>query len=242
METVQEPSELEPEPRRLWLFTGQLSWRMLLIRLVVNGLTLIAVAVFIPNIYFVDRTFGTILLMAVALGILNAFIKPIVQFLTLPFIFATYGFVIVLINMVILLLMAAIFEQRFYVGGLVWAIIGGLVMGVFASFLESLLGLNLPIFPETQEAEGSPAPGSRTITDLLVGEMTGDEADQQATSEDVTEPKRAEESGEPTPSALADSGGNITEPKDDGEPAAIEGQDLGEPQDEADDERRGDKQ
>ena len=110
--------------------------------------------------------------MAVALGILNAFVKPIVQFLTLPFIFATYGFVIVVINTILLLLLAIIFEERFYVGSLVAAIFGGLVMGFVSSLLESLLGLNLPITPKAQGADSSPVPGTkRTITDVLVDEM-----------------------------------------------------------------------
>lgn len=240
METVQDPDKLEPEPRKLRLFTGQLNWRMILVRLVVNGLTLIAVAVFVPNIYFVDRTFGTILLMAVGLGLLNAFVKPIVQFLTLPFIFATYGFVIVLINTIILLLMAGIFDQRFYVGGLLWAVIGGLVMGIFASFLESLLGLNLPIFPEGQEAGGRSAPIPQAITDLLVGEMAGDEAVQPTPGEDVSEPAQAEASDEPTVSAMVDMVGNNSVPPDNEESAAEE-QDLAETQDDAADKQQGDE-
>jgi putative membrane protein len=241
METVQDTDVQETKPGRVRLFIGQLSWRIILIRLVVNGLTLIVVAVFVPNIYFVDRSFVSVLLMAVALGILNAFVKPIFQFLTLPFIFATYGFVVILINTIILLLMAAIFDQRFFVGGLVWAIIGGLLMGIIASFLESLLGLNLPIVPKTQEADGSPATGSRTITDLLVSEVAGDEVEQQAPSEDVTEPKGAEDSGEPPAPAIADSGENNSAPTDDEQLVATEGQDLVETQDKADDERQGDE-
>ncbi len=240
METVQDPAEQDTEPRRLWLLTGQLSWRMILVRLVVNGLTLIAVAVFVPNIYFVDRTFGTILLMALALGILNAFVKPIVQFLTLPFIFATYGFVVVLINTVILLLMAAIFEQRFYVGGLVWAIIGGLVMGIFASFLESLLGLNLPIVPKTQGTGDSPAPGSQSITDFLVDEMTGKEAEQPAPGEDVSEPTQAKPTDETPMTTMADTSGNISAPTDDKESAPT-GDDPERSQDDTNDKRPGDE-
>jgi hypothetical protein len=70
-------------------------------------------------------------------------------------------------------------------------------MGIIASFLESLLGLNLPIVPKTQEADGSPMPGTgRTITDVLVDEMAGDEAEQPAPSEDVMEPTQAEASTE----------------------------------------------
>lgn len=177
--TVQDSGDAESRPNRLRLFVGQLSWRMILMRLVINGLTLILVAALVPDIYFVDRTLLSVVLMAAMLGILNAFVKPIVQFLTLPFIFATYGFVVVLINTVILILLALIFEERFYVGRLIWAIVGGLVMGIVSSFLESLLGLNLPIVPEAvlpESSRGGPDASSRIISRIVDDDLADEEA------------------------------------------------------------------
>lgn len=242
METVQDPGDLETEPRRLRLFIGQLSWRMILVRLLVNGLTLIAIALLVPNIYFIDKRIVVVLVMALALGLLNAFVKPLIQFVTLPFVFATYGFAIVLINTVLLMLLALIFEERFFVGSLAAAIVGGLVMGIFASFLESLLGLNLPIVPEAQGAGSlSAAVPRRTITDVLVDEMAGDEAEQPAFSEDFSEPPQAEDPGEPSKTVVVDAGENDSAPMDDEEISGAAEQEKVEPSDDADDERIGDE-
>ena len=126
----------------------QFNWRFLLVRIVVNALALAVTAAVTPKIYFVDKSVWSWLLIAVMLGILNALLKPILQFLTLQFIFVTYGLVIVLVNTLILLLLSFLFPARFAVDNLLWALVGGLVLGLFSSFLESLLGLTMPIVPE----------------------------------------------------------------------------------------------
>lgn len=240
--TAQDSGEPEVRQNRLRLFVGQLSWRMILMRLVINGLTLILVAVLVPDIYFVDRTLLSVLLMAAALGILNAVVKPIVQFLTLPFIFATFGFVVVLINTIMLLLLAAIFEERFYVGRLIWAIVGGLVMGIVSSFLESLLGLNLPIVPKSELPEGSgglSGAGSNILSNILVDEPADEE--EPAFNEDVSEPAEAASSLEPSVAAAAGTGEEISESTSDEEPEPSEDGDPGEAQEGADGEQQGDE-
>jgi putative membrane protein len=126
----------------------QFNWRFLLVRIVVNALALAVTAAVTPKIYFVDKSVWSWLLIAVMLGILNALLKPALQFLTLQFIFVTYGLVIVLVNTVILLLLSFLFPARFAVDNLWWAAVGGLVLGLLSSFLENLLGLTMPIVPD----------------------------------------------------------------------------------------------
>jgi len=126
----------------------QFNWRFLLVRIVVNAFALAFTAAVLPKIYFVDRSFGNWLLMAIMLGVLNALLKPILQFLTLQFIFVTYGLVVVLVNALLLWLLAFLFPTRFAVDSLLWLLAGGLVLGLFSSFLESLLGLTMPIVPD----------------------------------------------------------------------------------------------
>ena len=124
------------------------NWRILLLRVLVNASVLLITAAIVPKIYFVDRHLLTLLWMALVLGVLNALVKPVVQFLTLPFIFGTYGVVIVLINAGLLWLLSALFPSLFAVDGNGWALLGGFVMGLLGSFLESLLGVTPPIVPE----------------------------------------------------------------------------------------------
>lgn len=127
----------------------QFNWRMVLMRIVINALALLITAGLVPNIYFIDRNFRSWLLLAVALGVLNALVKPIIQFLTLRFIFATYGLVVALINGVLLLLLELLFPGRFAVEGILfWPLVGGAVIGIISAILESLLGLSPPIVSE----------------------------------------------------------------------------------------------
>ena len=133
---------------RIARFMKQFNWRFLLVRIVVNAIALAITAIVVPKINFVDRSIWNWLLMALMLGVLNALLKPILQFLTLQFIFATYGLVIVLVNTLILFLLSWLFPARFEVGNLLWALVGGLVLGLLSSFLESLLGLTMPIVPD----------------------------------------------------------------------------------------------
>ena len=131
----------------------QFNWRAVLVRVLVNALTLMITVFLVPSISFVDPSLWKILALGVVLGLLNAFIKPIIQFLTLSYIFATFGLVIIFINAVILFLISLLFPDLFQVGGVVWALVGGLVMGVVGGFLESLFGLTLPIVDENAMTE-----------------------------------------------------------------------------------------
>ncbi|MEJ2737127.1 MAG: MarC family protein [Anaerolineae bacterium] len=133
-------------------FIIQFNWRFLLVRIVVNALALAGTAAVLPKIYFVDKTFGNWLLMALMLGVLNALLKPVLQFLTLQFIFVTYGLVIVAVNSLLLWLLSLIFPNRFTVDSIWWLLLGGLVLGLLSSFLESLFGLTMPIVPDEPPA------------------------------------------------------------------------------------------
>jgi putative membrane protein len=129
-------------------FLKQFNPRFFVVRLLVNAIAVAITAAVTPKIYFVDKSVWSWLLIAAMLGVLNAVLKPVLQFLTLQFLFVTYGLVIVLINTLILLLLSFLFPARFAVDNVWWALVGGLVLGLLSSFLESLLGLTMPIVPD----------------------------------------------------------------------------------------------
>jgi putative membrane protein len=130
---------------KLERFINQFNWRFLLVRILVNAFALAGTAAFLPKIYFVDTTLSNWLLISIMLGVLNALLKPVLQFLTLQFIFVTYGLVVVLVNALLLWLLSLFFPDRFAVDSILWLLVGGLVLGLFSSFLESLLGLTMPV-------------------------------------------------------------------------------------------------
>ncbi len=115
----------------------QFNWRVLLVRLPVNAVTLLLVVVITPRVYFVSPSVGGLLFLAVALGILNGLLKPIIHFFTLPFIFASYGLVVILVNTGILLLLSGFFPELMLVDSIIWALVAGALYGVISAFLES---------------------------------------------------------------------------------------------------------
>lgn len=135
--------------KRLDQFRKQFNPRFLLVRILANALVLFAVAGLTP-IRFLDRTLPNLIFLAAMLGVLNAVLRPVLQFLTFSFVFVTYGLVVVLIDAVVLMALARFFPERIEVPSLLWGFIGGAIMGVLSSFLESLLGLTTPIVPESE--------------------------------------------------------------------------------------------
>jgi putative membrane protein len=120
---------------------------MLLMRFIVNLAALTITLLLVPKINLVDRSLATWLWLALMLGLLNTFIKPIIQVLTLRFIFATTGLIVILINAFILLLLSWLFPQ-YLQANFLWALVAGAVLGLSATFLESLFGLTPPIVSE----------------------------------------------------------------------------------------------
>jgi putative membrane protein len=176
---------------RRYKIRKQFNWRMLLVRIFVNALALLVVTI-LPDIHFVEPTVLRILFVALILGVLNAFVKPIIQFLTLRFIFITYGFALVVINSIILLLLNIVVPGMFSVDSLVWAIIGGALLGLVSSFFENLLGLQLPILPEHVTPQPALAidPSIAFQSKMVRGVMGQDEelADEISLENEVNEP------------------------------------------------------
>ena len=134
--------------QRLNTLRNHFNWRMLLMRILVNALALLITGLLVPTINLVDATFLNWFLLAALLGVFNAVVKPIIQFATLRFIFATYGLVVVLINAAVLILISWAFPGLFEVGSLLWALVAGALIGVISAFLENLFGLTPPIVSE----------------------------------------------------------------------------------------------
>ncbi|MBI2010456.1 MAG: phage holin family protein [Candidatus Chisholmbacteria bacterium] len=107
----------------------------MLVRLLINTLAVLVSAYIIPGVK-VDSYF-TALVVAVVLGILNAIVKPILVFLTLPITIVTLGLFILVIN-TLLVLLASSLVPGFRVDSFLTAFIFSLVLALVGSFLGSL--------------------------------------------------------------------------------------------------------
>jgi len=130
---------------RVKAFIQQFHWKVILIRILVNGGALIITASFIPQVYFANRSLRAILIVAVGLGILNAFVKPVILLLTGQLIFVTFGLLVILVNTLMLYLLKWLFPNILVVNNFWWALVAGAVLGLVTNALENLLGLTPPI-------------------------------------------------------------------------------------------------
>jgi putative membrane protein len=75
----------------------------------ISGITIVIVVLILPGIVAVnaeDRPFlVNFAIVAIVFGLLNAFIKPIIQFVTFPLLFVSFGLVVIVVNAVMLLLL-----------------------------------------------------------------------------------------------------------------------------------------
>lgn len=132
---------------------SHLNWKLILMRVVVNGLAIALTAWLLAGIDVADPLLVNFLLMGAVFGLLNAFVKPAIQFLTLSLLFVTYGLVIILINTVMLLLLEFVFTGILLIENIWWAIAGGILIGLLGLFLENLLGLTPPIIDTSPESK-----------------------------------------------------------------------------------------
>lgn len=109
----------------------------LIIKIVVTAILVMLIATFIPGIHVAG--FTTALIVAVVLGLLNVFIKPILVVLTLPATLFTLGLFLLVINAVIILLCANI-VGGFRVDSFWTALLFSIILSVLQSIMYKLLG------------------------------------------------------------------------------------------------------
>lgn len=81
---------------------------------------------------------GTLLLAALVIGLVNAVVKPILVFLTLPITIVTLGLFYLVLNGLLLWLAAAL-TPGFRLAGLLPAVLGALVISVVGMILHGVL-------------------------------------------------------------------------------------------------------
>jgi putative membrane protein len=114
----------------------------LLLRWLITAIALVAAANLIPGIEIQDQNgWIAVLLMAVALGLVNAFIRPLLTLLSCPFVLLTLGLFMLVVNALCLWLASwlatALFGAGFNVDGF-WPAFWGSIVVSIVSFLLSL--------------------------------------------------------------------------------------------------------
>jgi putative membrane protein len=82
-------------------------------------------------------SYWTAIVVALVLAVLNAFIRPILIFLTLPATLVTFGLFLFVINAGIILL-DAYFVHGFKINSFWWALVFSILLSVILSFFDGL--------------------------------------------------------------------------------------------------------
>jgi putative membrane protein len=108
----------------------------LLVHWVLSALCLLLVANFVPGFYV--RGFGTALIAAVVIGLVNGTIGVLLKILTFPLTILTFGIFWLLIN-ALMLKFASLIVPGFVVRGLWAAFWGGLILSLLNMTIRQLL-------------------------------------------------------------------------------------------------------
>jgi putative membrane protein len=107
---------------------------------VINTLAVLVAVYIVPGIHFQDQSVLTPFVVSLVLGILNAFIRPIIILFALPLLVLTLGLFMLVINALLLYLVGILLHSYFQVDGFGWAFLGALIISVVSVLLNSLTG------------------------------------------------------------------------------------------------------
>ncbi|QED38051.1 phage holin family protein [Antarcticibacterium arcticum] len=107
-----------------------------IIRLLLTAVVVVLLAKFLPGVAV--ASYGTAIIVAIVLALLNLIVKPILVLFTLPVTIITFGLFLLVINAVIILLVDA-FIPGFNVDGFWVALIFSLLLSIVQSLLFSIL-------------------------------------------------------------------------------------------------------
>jgi putative membrane protein len=108
----------------------------LLLVWLLNAVALLVVAYLLPGITV--ASFGSALIAALVLGLLNMLVKPLLVLLTLPITIVTLGLFLIVLN-ALLFWFAGSILKGFQVNGFWWAVIGALLYSLISGLLSGIV-------------------------------------------------------------------------------------------------------
>ncbi|KAA9346049.1 phage holin family protein [Adhaeribacter soli] len=108
-----------------------------IIKLLLTAVAVVLSAYLLPGVNVAG--FGTALIVALVLAVLNAIVRPILVLLSLPITFLTLGLFLLVINALIILLADAI-VPGFEVNGFIWALIFSIILSIITTIIDLITG------------------------------------------------------------------------------------------------------
>jgi putative membrane protein len=106
---------------------------------IITAFAVLVAATLLPE-HIKYQSFSDLLLAALLLGVLNAFLRPVMLLLALPLLIFTLGLFTIVINAGLLYLVQGVMRDRFVIDGFGWAMLGSLIISVVSVPLSLLTG------------------------------------------------------------------------------------------------------
>ena len=106
----------------------------------INTLAVLVAVYMVPGIHFKDDSLWTPFVTSLVLGILNAFIRPILMLLALPLLIFTLGLFTLVINALLLYFVSFLLGNHFVVDSFGAAFLGALVISIVSLLLNLITG------------------------------------------------------------------------------------------------------
>lgn len=108
----------------------------ILINWIVSAMVVFSIAYVLPGVHV--EGFTAALVVALVLGIINAFLKPVLLLLTLPINIMTLGLFTLFINAALVMLVGVI-VPGFLVDSFLWALIFGVILSIANGFVNKFI-------------------------------------------------------------------------------------------------------
>jgi putative membrane protein len=126
---------------------------------IINTLAVLVAAMILHKHISYDNQPQNLLVAALLLGILNAFVRPILMLIALPLLIFTLGLFTLVINALLLYLVGALLQPLFQVDSFGYAFLGALIISVISVALNVLTG-NARVSVQHRRPPGPPkSPG-----------------------------------------------------------------------------------
>ena len=109
----------------------------LILQILISSIAIYFTAWLLPGISV--KSYGAAIIVAIVLGLLNAFLKPFLQVVSFPITVLTLGLFLLVINTLIIMLASWILGNSFHVENFWWALLFSIIVSIIQSILSSIV-------------------------------------------------------------------------------------------------------
>jgi putative membrane protein len=106
---------------------------------IINTLAVLVAVAILPD-HITYKNWHDLLIASLLLGILNAFVRPILMLIALPLLIFTLGLFTLVINALLLSLVSYFLKPNFHVDSFLYAFLGAVIIGFISVALNILTG------------------------------------------------------------------------------------------------------